>query len=332
MLSEPQVRAMVSMSEAIAAVREAFVRLHRGEAAVPRAIELLLPHNGGELHAKGAFIAGSRFLTIKVATGFPMNREKELPESGGLSVVFDADTGFPAMLLFDNGYLTQLRTGAAGALAADLLARPAARTVAIIGAGVQARFQLAALVQVRPIERVLVASKSAERAERYAAEVHDTHGLEVEIVGSPGQAASAADIVVTTTPSTEPLLGPDDVGPGTHITAMGSDFHGKQELASELIGRADIVVADQFYDGKAEGELAAALADGAIRLGDIRTLGAIAAGDTPGRTTDAQISVADLTGVGVQDAAVAALVAERALRERVGLAIDPATGALGEQS
>jgi ornithine cyclodeaminase len=321
-LGESQVRRLITPAEALSAVRKGFVQLHRGQTSVPSALELRLPHNGGEAHGKGAYAQESSYFTVKVATGFPSNRTRGIAETGGLSVVFDAETGFVDVVLFDNGYLTQLRTGAAGALAADLLSREDARIAAIIGAGIQARFQLQALALVRPIEKVVVASRNIASAQRLVEEMASSVNVELEAFASIREAVSAADIVVTATPARKPIVQSEWVRPGTHITAVGSDFPDKQELDPELLARA-VVVADDFWPGKAQGEIHHAIASGAIDEQGVQTLGAIEAGEQPGRESADQVTVADLTGVGVQDAVVAAVVSARARREGVGLSFDP---------
>lgn len=318
LLTERQVRSLITIEEARHAMRNAFIALHRGAATNTTVLEVRLSHNGGELHGKGAFIDDSQFLTVKLATGFPTNRELGLPESSGLSIALDATTGLPAVILFDNGYLTQLRTGAAGALASELLARADAQRVAILGAGLQARYQLEALLASRPISHVEVFSRTRGSAARFAEEISEAHDVSVTLHDDVRSAVATADIVVTTTPAEEPLVLEGWLRPGTHVTAVGSDFPGKQEIAFGVLATADLVVADDFPPGKSVGEIANAVAQGTLDRALIVTLGAIAAGDHPGRTSDAQITIADLTGMGVQDAAVSSIVVARALERGDG--------------
>jgi ornithine cyclodeaminase len=230
---------------------------------------------------------------VKAATGFWGNPDLGLPLTNGLFLVFSAQTGILAAILFDNGYLTELRTGAAGALAAELLAPATIEQAAIVGAGGQARYQLEALLGVRRPQRIVVASRSG--ADRYAAEMRELHGVEVDVAADIETAVRGSQLVVTTTPSREPVVRADWVQPGTHITAMGSDFSEKQELETAVL----------------------ALADGSIALENVVALGAIVNG-APGRTSASQITVADLCGVGVQDAAVAADVMRRAAAADAG--------------
>jgi ornithine cyclodeaminase len=326
LLTEHEVRSLITVEEARHAVRDAFVALHHGDARNTTVLEVRLPHNGGELHGKGAYIVGSTFLTVKMATGFPANRESGLPESGGLSMAFDAATGILSTILFDNGFLTQLRTGAAGALAAELLARPDAHRVAIVGAGLQARYQLEALLALRPLSYVGVSSRTRRHAETFAEESSRKHGVTIIVHDTVEEAVDRADIVVTTTPAEEPVVLDEWLRPGTHVTAVGSDFPGKQELALGVLASADLVVADDFCEGKDVGEVANAVAHGVLDPASVVSLGAVAAGEHPGRTSDSQVTVADLTGIGVQDAAVSGIVIARALDRHVGAHFETAAG------
>ena len=318
-LKEAEIRRLVGPAQALAAVREAFVKLARGQATLPGVIGLDIPEHEGEVHVKGAHLHGSPFFSIKEAAGFYGNAQKGLPVGSGLVLVFDATTGLLRMILFDNGYLTELRTGAAGALAADLLARRDVETVGIIGSGGQARYQLEALLGVRRPRRVLVYGRSAPAVAAYAREMTERFGLAVTAVASARDAVIDSDVVITTTPSREPIVRADWVRPGTHITAVGSDGPGKRELESAVLARADLIVADRIDQCRHLGEIHHAVREGAIDLARVHgELGELAAGLKPGRLTDSQITVADLTGVGVQDAAMADVVAAAALAAGVG--------------
>ena len=318
-LREADIRRLMGPREALPAVRDAFARLARGEATLPGVIGLDIPEHQGEVHVKGAYLHGARYYSIKEAAGFYANAARKLPVSSGLVLVFDAATGFPAALLLDNGYLTELRTGAAGALAADLLARREAETVAIVGTGSQARYQLEALLEVRRPRRVLAHGRSRDRASAYAREMADRFGVTVEVAASVREAVEPADLVVTTTPSREPLVRAEWLRAGTHVTAVGSDGSAKQELDTAVLARADKVVADSLSQCLRLGEIHHAVAEGVIRAEDVYAeLGEIAAGLKQGRTSDAEVTVADLTGVGVQDAAVAEAVTSAAIRAGIG--------------
>jgi ornithine cyclodeaminase len=290
---------------------------------LPGVIGLDLPGSAGEVHVKGAHIHGSPYFSIKEAAGFYKNPERGLPMSSGLVLVFDAATGFLQAILLDNGFLTELRTGAAGALAADLLARREVETVGIIGCGGQARYQLEALLNVRQPRRVIVWGRAGERAARYAREMSERSGVRVDVASSAKEAVESSDIVITTTPSREAIVRAEWLRPGTHVTAMGSDGPDKRELESEVLGRADKIVADRVDQCLRLGEIHHAVADGLLDPARIYgELGELAAGLKPGRTSEEEITIADLTGVGVQDAAVADRVLAAALAEGLGETIE----------
>ena len=318
-LREAEIRRLIGPAQALAAVREAFARLGRGQATVPGVINLDLPQHHGEVHVKGAYLHGSPFYSIKEAAGFYDNPRRALPVGSGLVLVFDAQTGMLRFLLLDNGYLTELRTGAAGALAADLLARREVSTVGIIGSGGQARYQLAALLEVRRPRRVLVFGRSPASAATFAREMEGRFEVPVVTVASAREAVVESDIVVTTTPSRVPIVFVEWLRPGTHVTAVGADGPDKRELDVAVLARADKIVADRLDQCLRLGEIHHAVAEGAMDAGRVYAeLGELAAGLKPGRTSADEITVADLTGVGVQDAAVADHVCAAALASGAG--------------
>jgi ornithine cyclodeaminase len=245
---------------------------------------------------------GSRFV-VKVATGFYDNPKRGLPSSSGLMLLFDAETGAPHAILLDEGRLTDLRTAAAGAVAAKHLAPGALDAIAILGAGVQARLQLAALRAATPCRQVRIWARRRNAAEELATEAAKL-GFEAEIAASPGQAVREAGLIVTTTPAAEPLLNAADVSPGCHVTAVGSDTPDKAELASELIARADRLIADSRVQARDRGEFRRA-PESAV----IAELGEVIAGRAVGRQDRSEISICDLTGIAPQDLAIASAVA-----------------------
>ena len=298
-LDQADVRAALPMDACIDAVETAFVAYSSGRAELPAVIHLDVPEAEGEVHVKAGHIHGAPAYAVKVASGFGA---VDPPAIDGLVLVFDATTGAPVAFLLDGGYVTDARTGAAGGVAARCLAPARAETVALIGSGIQARKQVEALRSVRPgIADIRVWGRNADRAGAAAA---DVGGSRVESVE---QAVRGADVVITCTASREPLVQADWVSPGTHITAVGSDGVGKQELDPELLRRADVVAVDSIDQCRRLGELQHALdqADRAVELG------AICAEAAAGRTAETQLTVADLTGVGVQDVAAANAVLAR---------------------
>jgi ornithine cyclodeaminase len=226
-------------------------------------------------------------------------------------------------MLLDNGFLTDLRTGAAGGLAADLLAKKDVEQVAIVGAGIQGRYQLRALLGVRTPARGVICDLDRVAAERYASEMSALHRLPVTVATSLQEAVEGSDIVVCTTPSHKAFLMADWVRPGTHITAMGSDNPMKNELDSALLARADKLVVDSRDMCAINGELHHALEAGLMTVADVHAeLGEVAAGLKAGRTSETEITVADLTGLGVQDTAVANVVMRKAQQLGVGRTLE----------
>jgi ornithine cyclodeaminase/alanine dehydrogenase-like protein (mu-crystallin family) len=221
-LGEAEIRAAIGPSDALPAVRAGLIALHRGEVEMPPGMTFLFSDGRDEAHVKGAHVRGDAVWTVKASTGFYGNAAYGLPASAGLSLTFSAITGRVDSVLLDNGYLTDLRTGAGGALAADLLAKPAIRHALIVGAGVQARFQLDALLGVRRPERITVYARRREQAETFRAELTQRHAVKIAVAEDLHAAVVDADLIVTTTPARAPLLQAAWIAPGTHVTAVGA--------------------------------------------------------------------------------------------------------------
>jgi ornithine cyclodeaminase/alanine dehydrogenase-like protein (mu-crystallin family) len=319
LLSEEEIRQAVSTAEAVDAIEAAFAALAYGNVSLPGVINFTLPpiHSSeapqGESHIKGAHIGGALHFVVKVANSFPGNRDLGIPVSSGLMLAFDAITGALDAILLDNGYLTDLRTGAAGAVATRYLAPSTIRKAAFIGAGAQARFQFRAIASARDISSVSVWSRNPANADSFAREIVDDRGCNAQVVKTVEEAVRSSNLIITTTPSRQPLVSADWVHPGTTIIAVGSDTPDKQELDADLLARANLVFADRLSQCAEFGEIHHALRTGALTLDSVAgELGDVVVGRVPGRTADDQIIVCDLTGVGVQDAAIAGLVLEKA--------------------
>jgi ornithine cyclodeaminase len=304
-LDEAALRRAVTPEAAVDVIREAFRADGEGRTHVPAVINLHVPDARGEFHIKTAHIDGVPHVAVKIASGFYDNPRKGLPSGSGLMALFDASTGLPSALLLDNGYLTDIRTGAAGAVAADHLARRTIRTVGVIGSGVQARHQVRCLRTVRRFERVVAWSPHAERLAAYCREL-EAAGFEACPAGDAAGVCAEADVLITATPARRPLVQAGWLRPGMHVTAVGSDAPGKQELDAECLDRADLIVVDRYAQCSAFGELHHALAAALLTRHDVHgELGDVVAGQKPGRTSDEHITIADLTGVGFQDTAIA---------------------------
>ena len=304
-IDEATLRAAVSPERAVSVMRDAFRADGEGRTRVPPVINLDIPAARGEFHIKTAYIDGVQHIAVKVASGFFENPARGLPSGSGLMALFDASTGMPAALLLDNGFLTDIRTAGAGAVAADLLARQLVQTVGVIGSGVQARHQVRCLATVRRFRRVLAWSPVREHVEQYCRDM-TAEGFDVQPEQTAEEVVRAADVLITATPSRKALVCAEWLREGVHVTALGSDSPGKQELEAGCLDSADLVVVDRFAQCAAFGELKHALDAGLLTRNDVHAeLGAIAAGRKAGRTTDREITIADLTGVGFQDTAIA---------------------------
>ncbi|HWJ87077.1 MAG TPA: ectoine utilization protein EutC [Pelagibacterium sp.] len=319
-LTEADLRQLVPLDrDAVACIEDAFAALAGGKVVMPPILRLDMPEANGEVDVKTAYVPGLDSFAIKISPGFFDNPKIGLPSTNGLMVVLSARTGLVEALLLDNGYLTDVRTAAAGAVAAKHLARADAHTVALIGAGVQARMQLEALTLVRPLTSVRIWARDKSKAEALANAVAQDFGLAALVADTAEEAVRGADIVVTTTPATTPLISADWIGPGTHVTTMGSDAEHKNEIDPALVTRAGLYVADSLHQTRRLGELHHAIAKGLVEVDrPFPELGAVIAGSAAGRTSDEQISFADLTGTGVQDTAIAVLARTRAAKAGAG--------------
>lgn len=310
MITEEQIRREIREPEALDAARRAFRALASGAVRQPSAISLELPEWSGDLRVTAAHIRGSPIFAVKMDTGYQFNHERGLPNGAGLMVVFDAATGRPLETLLDGGYLTELRTGGAGALAADLLAPECIETVGTIGTGRQARFQLRALAGVRRWGDTFAWSPDPEETDVFCNEMSEELGIRCHAVSSPEAVALSAQVIYTVTPSRSPLVEADWLAPGATVIAVGADAAGKQELDIEVLRRADKVVADDWSQAMRIGELRHAIAAG-LPLSQVHgELGKVVTGERSGREGD-EVIVCDLTGLGAQDTAIAEIVWDR---------------------
>lgn len=314
-LTEAELRRAIHLGPNIVEVVEkAFAALATGKVIMPPIMSMAIPEANGEVDVKTAWIPGFDGFAIKVSPGFFDNPKLGLPSLNGLMILFSAKTGMVDALLLDNGYLTDMRTAAAGAVAAKHLAPSQVVTAGVIGAGVQARLQMQAAHLVRPFERVLVWGRDAARAEACARDIAASLPVVASYEPDPARLVAACQLVVTTTPAEEPVLKADWLHPGLHITAMGSDQSGKNEIEAGALAAADLYVCDRVSQCEKLGELRSAIAAGVWIRGTPPELGDVVAGRHPGRTGDAQVTICDLTGTGAQDTAIAthALAAARA--------------------
>jgi ornithine cyclodeaminase len=302
-----EIRAVLPALDLLPAIEDGFAAYSDGRAVVPPVGELLL--DKGEVHIKYGYIRQGEQYVIKIASGFFDNPKLGLPSNSGMMLLFSQQTGIPVAILLDEGHLTDVRTAVAGAIAAKYLAPTNVQRIGILGTGVQARLQLIHLGDVTPCREVLAWGRGGEQLDLYRAELGE-RGFKVESTLEPADLLRSCNLVITTTPSTEPLLHAADLRAGTHITAVGSDTPHKQELDPAILGRADTIVTDSISQALLRGEIHQALGSGHIERDALIELGALISRQNRGRSADDQITVADLTGLAVQDLKIATAVYE----------------------
>ena len=287
-------------------MEQGFVAYSRGEVTVPPPGELLFDDPPGDVHIKYGYIHDDDYYVIKIASGFYRNPELGLPSSQGLMLLFSRRTGVLEAILLDEGHLTDVRTAAAGAVIAKHLAPKAVDCIGIVGAGTQARLQLLDLLPVTGATRAVVWSREESEFASYR-EFFSTVARPPELRFTRDMTDITGDcnLIVTATPSKVPLLKAAEIRPGTHVTAVGSDTPEKTELEPELLARADILVVDSLAQSESRGEVFRAVQAGAIGRDRVVELGQVIEDPTLGRQHDDQITVADLTGVAVQDIQIA---------------------------
>jgi len=293
-----EIRAALDEDVALAAIERSFRRFHAGEAQVAAVGHLALADPPGDCHVKSAHLTGDDVFVVKVATSFYRNPARGIPSSNGFMAVMSAHTGEILAILHDEGQLTDQRTAMAGAIAARAIARGGSATLGVIGAGTQARLQCKLIARVLGLKRLLVWARDTERATAFAAQVN---AVAVQLP----ELCAQADLIVTTTPSTQPILMNDMIRPGTRIIAVGADSPGKQELDTRLLARARIVV-DSRTQCVDHGEAGWAVRAGLVASEALIELGALL--QTPIDFPDHEIVIADLTGVAIQDVEIAKCV------------------------
>ena len=316
-LTEEIVRSLLTMDEAIIAVEKAFHDHGMGQTQMPPKSYLYFPRYDGDLRTMPAYLEGQDLAGVKIVNVHPRNQEIGLPTVMALLVLNSSRTGAP-LAIMGATYLTSMRTGAAGAVAARTLARQNSQVVGIIGAGVQARTQLLGLSRHFQIEQVIVSDSSLERAQSFRDDVRPFLNCDCLTTTSP-EDAYQCDILVTTTPSRRPVVQDKWIRAGTHINAIGADARGKQELESSLTKRAKVVV-DDLTQAVHSGEVNVPISEGLLAPQDIYAqIGEILTGKKPGRISDEEITIFDSTGQGIQDVAAGNAVYKKALDTGLGM-------------
>jgi ornithine cyclodeaminase len=322
-LTEKELRQMVKIDAAsINAVSDAFLWLSQGKVTMPPIMHVEIQEHQGDVDIKAAYVRGLDRFAVKIGAGFFGNRHLGLPSSPAMMVVLSAKTGMTEAILLDNAYLTDVRTAAAGAVAARHLAPERVTCAGVIGAGAQGRYQMTALKQVRNFSRLMVYDRDERLAAAYAKQMGDLLSVEVVAARSVEEVVTQSQAVVTCTPSRQPFVDPAFLHPGLHITAMGADLPEKQEIMSPVFARADMIACDTRSQSFSVGELFNARADGIpVDENQVVELGEIIAGNQRGRQSQDQITICDLSGTGVQDTAIADLALTQAVGKNFGMEI-----------
>ena len=307
------------MDECIGLMEAVLAALARGEAFLPLRSILWLPDRKGALGLMPAFLAAEKALGVKAVTFFPQNEGTELDSHQGAVLLFDSERGSLEAVI-DATSVTAIRTAAVSGAATRLLARAGAGDLALVGSGVQAATHLAAMLAVRRIRRVRVASRDFSAARAFAQRQSRRHGIAVEAVASVREAVADADIVCTVTSSREPVVLGDWLAPGAHVNAVGSSVASARELDTAAVARARLYVDRRESALSEAGDFLIAKREGAVGDGHIvGEIGEVLTGKAPGRGSDAEITLFKSVGLAVEDVACARHIAEKARSEPGGV-------------
>ena len=308
-ISAEQVSAHLKLSELIKPMRDAFKAYSKGDSS--DAIGFLRP-NGGEVHIKSGFMTGSKVFAVKVSAGFQDNIARGLPVWNGAVMAFDANTGAPVAMVQDGGLLTDWRTAVAGAVASHALACGNAKTLGVIGTGIQGLWQPLAHKTVIDFDRLLIWGRNPEKAKVLQTQLEpQLPGVKIEVSTDLEHLVRSSEIIVTATSSTAPLIRGEWLQPGTHITAVGADDDRKRELELSVLERANVIVVDSLSVNQTYGDIAHALKSGTLEPSSLIELGTLLENSDLGRSSSEQITVAKLVGLGVQDLAALEVLLER---------------------
>ena len=305
-----EIKNQIDVPKMIQAIEDGFVLYSEDKVVVPPVGFLNFQEPPGDVHIKYGYVKNDDVYVLKVASGFSDNEKLGVPFADGVILVFSQKTGHLELILHDECWLTDMRTAAAGAVVARHLAPRNVSGIGIIGTGGQARMQLELLKGIVDCQQCFVWGRDAGKVAKIISDLRENStiqdwGLQIEAAGSVDELATKCNLIVTTTSAKEALVLADHVKEGTHITAMGSDDHGKQELEAALLGKADLVVADSISQCVDHGECFHAVKDGSVDEESILELGNVIKEPMLGRSNDKEITVADLTGIAIQDIQIA---------------------------
>ncbi len=307
LLTWPQIKTCLATLDLIPLIEQGFSAYSNGDAIVPPVGELIFENPPGDTHIKYGYIKSQQYYVIKVASGFPLNNEKCLRSSQGVMLLFSQQTGALECVLLDEGRLTDIRTAIASMITLKYLSPKHIDSIGILGSGIQAGLQLEYLDQVSNCKNIVVWGRSPARVQELVNKFENS-AFKFIIARTPAELASLCKVIITTTSATEPILQYADLQPGTHITALGSDTEHKIELNPDVLQHADTIVSDSIAQSKSRGEVFRARQEGCLKNDKLLELGSLISDPKLGRQNDQQITVADLTGVAVQDIMIATAI------------------------
>ncbi len=304
-----QIKEILKNIDPIQEIEAGFIAYSQGKVVVPPIGELTFEDPPGDCHIKYGYIKGGDYYVIKIAQGFYDNYKIGLSSINGLNLIFSQKTGEIICILLDEGYLTNVRTAAAGAVVAKYMAPKKVKRIGILGYGIQGKMQLEYLKSIVTCRDALVWGRNQEGLDKYILDMKNS-GFHIQTTLNSEEITSTCNLIITCTPSKEPLITVEEVRKGTHITALGSDTPEKQELDTAILQMADRVIVDSISQAAARGECFHAMKDGKITKDDLVELGTMISNKNLQRLTDDEITIADLTGVAVQDIQISKAVYE----------------------
>jgi alanine dehydrogenase len=322
-LNSREIEQILSMPDVIQLVEKAFGESGRKQVQMPPKSYLYFSRFNGDLRIMPAYLEELNKVGVKMVNAHPDNPSKfGLPTVMGSIMLFDPETGVPVSLM-DGTYITAMRTAAASAVAAKYLARKDSKVLAVIGAGYQSFRQVEALREVLKLKSVRIFDIDSEKTEKLAILLYDRFGITAKQVAGAEEAVRGSDVLVTVTPSRKPIVMSEWVVEGMHISAVGADAPGKEELEPALLKRARIVI-DDWEQGSHGGEINVPLSNGTIGKSDIYAdIGEIVAGIKQGRVSDKEITIFDTTGLAIQDVITAWHAYEIAEKKGIGVEFSP---------
>lgn len=322
-LSEADLRAVLTMRDVIDAVEQGFRALARGDATVPERLRLDVPAHNGVLLDMPAYadLDGTGALGTKIVSVFEQNARRGLEIVQAVYLLLDSETGVPISLM--NGrFITAIRTAATSAVATKLMAAPGSKRLAVFGAGVQAQFHIQAMIEVAEIEHVMIASRSADKARALADRVRAVHDLPCQLV-SAEQAAAKANLICTCTSSATPLFDGSLLSAGTHINAVGAFTPSTRELDTEAVRRGRVIIDAESAAGREAGEILIPISEGSIDASHVRgTLAGVVAGKVAGRESLSEITLFKSCGLAIEDLVTARLAYAKAIARGIGTKVE----------